>query len=239
MYKERSYRKWVKAEDLVTFEVIEKETDLLISATKELKRQAREAVLYYRQDLESYIKQNPDFYTALEPIDVKIDAPAIVKAMADAAKRAGVGPMAAVAGAVAEFVGRDLLKFSDEIIVENGGDIFVRSRKKRVFGIFAGEKSPFTGKLALEAEPSEDGLGVCTSSGTVSHSLNFGNADAALIIAHDAALADAVATPTGNIVKAASDIEKAIEFARSVTGVKGVLILIGDKMGSWGEVKLL
>jgi ApbE superfamily uncharacterized protein (UPF0280 family) len=239
MYKERSYRKWVRAEDLVTFEVVEKETDLLISAAKELKREAREAVLAYRRDLESYIKQNPLFYSSLEPIDVKIDAPAIVKAMADAAKSAGVGPMAAVAGAVAEFVGRDLLKFSDEVIVENGGDIFLRSRRKRVFGIFAGEKSPFTGKLALEVEASENGLGVCTSSGTVSHSLNFGNADAALIIADNAALADAVATPAGNIVKSARDIEKAIDLARSVAGVRGVLILVGDKMGSWGEVKLV
>lgn len=238
MYKERAYRRWVKSDDLVTFEVVERETDLFISAAKDLGREAREAILRYRRDIEDYIRKNPIFYSSLEPISVKIDAPAIVKAMAEAGRKAGVGPMAAVAGAMAEFVGRDLLKSSEEIIVENGGDIFVRSAKTRTFGIYAGERSPFTGKLAVEVGPSGDGLGVCTSSGTVSHSLSFGNADAALVIAQSASLADAMATATGNMVKAPADIEKAIAFAKSVEGVKGVLILIGDKMGSWGEVKL-
>jgi uncharacterized protein len=239
MYKPRTYRTWVKSEDLVTFEVIEKETDLLISARIELKRQARESILSYRKDLEEYIHSHPDFYTSLEPIDVKIDESRIVKDMADAAKKAGVGPMAAVAGAMAEFVGRDLLKFSDDIVVENGGDIFVRSPKKRRFGIYAGEHSPFTGKLVVEVPPSEKGLGVCTSSGTVSHSLSFGNADAVLIIAESASLADAMATASGNSVKSAADIEKALNIARSVVGVKGALILVGDKMGSWGDITLV
>ena len=104
-------------------------------------------------------------------------APGIVKAMAVAAQKASVGPMAAVAGAIAEFVGKDLLKFSEQVIVENGGDIFIRTDRKRTLGIYAGEDSPFTGKLAIEVDPCESGMGICTSSGTVSHSLSFGNAD--------------------------------------------------------------
>ncbi|MBN1526306.1 MAG: UPF0280 family protein [Candidatus Omnitrophica bacterium] len=238
MYKERAYRRWVKSGDLVTFEVIEKETDLFISATKGLGREAREAILRYRRDIEDYIRANAIFYSSLEPVNVKIDAPSIVKAMAEAGRKAEVGPMAAVAGAMAEFVGRDLLRSSEEIIVENGGDIFVRSSKKRTFGIYAGESSPFTGKLAVEVDPAEEGLGVCTSSGTVSHSLSFGNADAALVIARSAALADAMATAAANRVNTPADIEKAIAFVRSVEGVKGALVLMGDKMGSWGEIKL-
>jgi len=263
MFKERSYRRWVESGDLVSFEIKEKETDLFISVEDPLLRLktklrsfetsyssvsqdrirfanlAREAVLAYRSDIERYALKSEEFYTALTPIDVDKEAPVIVQAMAAAAEKAGVGPMAAVAGAIAEFVGRGLLAFSKQVIIENGGDIFLKTSRKRIMGIYAGDSSPFTGNLAIEIEPNEKGLGVCTSSGTVSHSLSFGNADAALIISEDAALADAAATAAGNAVKSADDIEKAIGLARSIDGVKGVLILIGDKMGSWGEIKLI
>ena len=239
MYKERSYRQWVKSEGLVTFEVKELETDLLISAKEDLGKRARESILNYRQDIQSYIKKHKDFYTSLEPIDAEIDAPRIVKAMADAGKKASVGPMAAVAGAIAEFVGRDLLAYTDEVIVENGGDIFIKTKVKRIVGIYAGEDSAFTGKLALEISPREEGTGVCTSSGTVSHSLSFGRADAALIISGDTALADAAATAMGNAVKNKDCIEKGIDLAKSIDGVRGALVIVGDKLGSWGNIKLV
>ncbi len=238
MYKERTYRQWVKSEGLVTFEVKELETDLSISAVRNLEEIARASVLNYRQDIESYIKEHRDFFTSLEPVNVAENVPGIVKAMALAGKMAGVGPMAAVAGAVAEFVGRDLLALSDEIIVENGGDIFIKSAYPRLIGIYAGNKSPFTGKIAVEIPPTEQGIGVCTSSGTVSHSLSFGRADAVLIISANTALADAAATAAGNAVKCPESIEKGIDIARSIEGVDGVLILAADKMGSWGNVKL-
>lgn len=239
MYKERKYRQWVKSEGLVTFEVKELETDLLISARKNLEEKARESVLNYRGDVSSYAKKNKDFLTSLEPVNVDRDAPRIVKIMANAGKKAFVGPMAAIAGAMAEFVGRDLLAYTDEVIAENGGDIFIKTKIKRTLGLYAGESSPFSGKLALEIPPSEEGTGICTSSGTVSHSLSFGKTDAALIISGDTALADAVATAVGNIVKNKDCIEKGINFARSIDGVKGALVIVEDKMGSWGEIKLV
>ncbi|MFA5147331.1 MAG: UPF0280 family protein [Candidatus Omnitrophota bacterium] len=239
MYKPRAYRKWVKSDDLVSFEVIEKETDLLISADRDLASQARESVLNYRGDIEEYIESDPSFYASLEPVDVKNGACGIIRTMADAARRAGVGPMAAIAGAIAEFVGKDLLRYSGQVIVENGGDIFIRTDRPRIAGIYAGEDSPFTGKLAVEIRTGEKGLGVCTSSGTVSHSLSFGRADAALIISENTALADAVATAAGNAVKSEEDIGRGVELARSIEGVRGVLILAGSKMGSWGEIKLV
>lgn len=239
MYKERRYRQWVGSEGLVTFEVKELETDLLISAKTNLEARARESILNYREDIQSYIKRNKDFLTSLEPVNADINAPGIVKAMADAGRRAFIGPMAAVAGAMAEFAGRDLLAYTDEVIVENGGDIFLKTGVKRVLGIYAGEGSPFSGKLAIEIPSSPEGLGVCTSSGTVSHSLSLGRADAALILSVDTALADAVATAMGNIVKDKSLIEKGIDFAKSIAGVKGALIIAADKLGSWGDIKLV
>lgn len=239
MYKPRNYRRLMNPEGLVSFEVVEAETDLAISADRDLSPVARQAVINFRRDIENYIKKDPRFFSSLEPIDVAGDSPAIVKAMAEAAKKAGVGPMAAVAGAVAEFAGTELLKYSKQVIIENGGDIFMHSLTPRRVGVYAGEDSPFKGKLAVRIDNAGKNIGICTSSGTVSHSLSFGKADAALVIAHDAALADAAATAVGNIVKNKTDVEKGIDLARSIPGIKGVLIVIEDKMGSWGEIELV
>jgi ApbE superfamily uncharacterized protein (UPF0280 family) len=159
--------------------------------------------------------------------------------MAKAAEKANVGPMAAVAGAFAEFVGLDLLKYSPEVIVENGGDIFLKSTKSRLVGVYAGEDSPLTGRVALKIEPLDTPLGVCTSSGTVGHSLSFGKADAVVVLSHSTALADAAATAIGNIVKAETDVQKALDFARSVKGLVGAAVIINDKMGVWGKINLI
>ena len=171
------------------------------------------------------------------PVAPKETHPYIVERMCDAAQKANVGPMAAVAGAFSELVGLKLLEHSKEVIVENGGDLFIKSDSIRKIGIYAG-KSPLSGKIALEIKPENTPIGVCTSSGTVGHSLSFGRADAVVIVSKDTFLADAAATATGNMVKDAEDIEKAISFASSINGVIGVLIISGDKMGMWGDIKL-
>ena len=236
-YQPRTYRHWIEGKDLVAFGVTEKETDLYIRAQSNLQRKAQRLVLKYRRQLERYIEKSPVFQTSLEPINVPESAPAIVREMAEAGRQAGVGPMAAVAGAIAEGVGKELLDFSPEIIVENGGDIYLKILRKRVVGIYAGG-SPLTGKVGLEISPQDTPLGVCTSSGTVGHSLSFGKADAVVVMAGSAALADAAATAIGNRVKTAGDINKALEFARGVGGLKGVVIIIGGDIGAWGELKL-
>lgn len=238
-FQPRYYRDWSKDRDLVSFNVVVKETDLYIRARKNYKDKAFEIVQRQRALLENYIARHPGFLTALVPFPVSADAPAIARSMEEAAEKVNVGPMAAVAGAFAEFVGKDLLKFSSEIIVENGGDIFLKTAKSRLVGVYAGENSPLTGKIALKIEPADTPLGVCTSSGTVGHSLSFGKADAVVVLSSSAALADAAATAIGNIVKAEKDIEIALEFARGVSGLVGVAVIINDKMGVWGKVNLI
>jgi len=238
MYQPRFYREWTKDKDLVSFSVVVKETDLYVRARRNLKRKTLKAVLKYRVLLEGYIERHPEFLTALEPLEVGEDAPQIVKDMAEAARKAGVGPMAAVAGAIAEYVGRELLPFSSEVIVENGGDIFLKTLKKRLVGVYAGESS-FTRKIALEIQPEETPLGICTSSGTVGHSLSFGRADACIVLSPSTSLADAAATAIGNLIVEASDIPRGIDFAKGVEGIKGVVIIKDDQIGIWGEVKIL
>ncbi len=238
MYQPRTYRRWIKDDDLVSFDVAIKETDLYIRAASNLEAQAIEAAIKHRTPLEEYIKSHPLFLHSLEPCYVEDDAPAIVRDMAQAARIAGVGPMAAVAGAIAEAVGKDLLVYTPEVIVENGGDIFMKILRPRLIGVFAGE-STFTGKIALEINPEETPLGVCTSSGTVGHSLSLGAADAVIALSHSAALADAAATAIGNKVRDADDIDVAIEQAQAIDGLAGVVVIKGDKMGMWGSVKLV
>ena len=237
MYEPRTYRHWIECRDLIPFSVTVKETDLYIRATSNLQRKARRLVLKYRQQLEKYIEQNPTFLTSLEPIPVSTHASGIVQEMTEAAQKVGVGPMAAVAGAIAEFVGRELLDFSPEIIVENGGDIYLKSLTKRTVGIFAG-KSPLTGKIGLEISAGDTPLGICTSSGTVGPSLSFGKADAVVVLSPSATLADAAASAIGNQVKQATDITGAIELTKSISGLKGVIIIKDENIGVWGEVKL-
>ncbi|MDD5190800.1 MAG: UPF0280 family protein [Dehalococcoidales bacterium] len=237
-YKPRFYRHWSKDTDLVSFNVTVKETDLLIRARKNLKKKALEVVLKQRELLEKYIARHPGFLTELSPFPVGEDAPQIARTMAEATAKVGVGPMAAVAGAFAEVVGRALLEYSDEVIVENGGDIFLKLAKTRLIGIYAGD-SPYSGKLALQIEPQDTPLGVCTSSGTVGHSLSFGKADAAIILAPSAALADAAATAVGNLVQTADDIQRAIESVNIVPDISGIAVIIGDKMAAWGKINLV
>ena len=236
-YEPRTYRHWIKGKDLISFNIAVKETDLYIRASTNLKRKAYKLVLKYRDVLERYIERHPTFLTSLKPLPVNDDAPRIVRLMSEATNRVGVGPMASVAGAIAEFVGNELLPFSPEVIVENGGDIFLKSLSKRIVGIYAGE-SPLTGKIGLEINSEDTPLGICTSSGTVGHSLSYGKADAVVVLSKSATLADAAATAIGNLIVQPSDIPNGIEFAKGVEGLKGVIIIKGDKVGLWGEVKI-
>ena len=237
MYEPRNYRHWVSDRDLVSFSVVVKETDLLIRAKGKLEAQALAATKKYRADLEQYIISHPAFAVSLEPLSVEKHAPSIVKEMADAAQKAGVGPMAAVAGAIAERVGRELLDFSDEVIVENGGDIFMKTARERLIGVYAGE-SKLTGKIAFAIQPEETPLGICTSSGTVGHSLSFGKADAVIVFSPSTSLADAAATAIGNLVISAEDIQKALDFAQDIGGIKGVAIIKDDHVGIYGQIRL-
>ena len=237
MYQPRTYRHWIKGNDLISFNVVVKETDLYIRAATNLKSKARKLVLKYRDSLERYIERHPTFLTSLEPLPVDDNTPHIVRAMSEAASKAGVGPMASVAGAIAEFVGTELLAFSPEIIVENGGDIYLKSRDKRIIGIYAGE-SPLSGKIGLEIAGADTPLGICTSSGTVGHSLSYGKADAVIVLSKSATLADATATAIANLIKQPSDIPSGIELAKSIEGVSGTIIIKGNNTGLWGKVKI-
>jgi len=238
MTQERTYRRLVKKSGLVSFRVAVKETDLLVQAAVRLEQQTFDLVLQHRSVLEAYIQRYPEFLRTLTPWTIREPAPAIIRDMAAAGKAAGVGPMAAVAGAVAGYVGTGLLSFSDQIVVENGGDIFMKIDGAATIAIFAGT-SPLSLKIGLRMTPQRDPVGICTYSATVGHSLSFGRADAVTVISRDCALADAAATSVCNRVKSTKDIQQAVRFGRSIQGVDGLVVIIGDRIAMWGEFEIV
>lgn len=237
MYQPRFYREQMKALGLVSFKVVVKETDLHISADTDLSEQAHQAVVKYRKDLENYVVSQPIFAETFKPYEVPDSAPKIVKAMANASVKVGVGPMASVAGAIAESVGQDLLEYSPQVIVENGGDIFIKTSRPRKFAVYAGE-SPLNGKVRFAIPPDKTPLGICTSSGTVGHSESLGKADAVVVISPDTSLADAAATAIGNQVKNQDDIDQALKYGQDISGLSGIIIIMSDKMGVWGDIEI-
>jgi len=231
------YRSWVNSE-LIAFDVKVNDTDLFVLASSNLESQTREVAIKYRREIENYIQSNPKFREALKPILFDKNAPEIIKKMMSVSEICKVGPMAAVAGTIAQYIGKDLLEFSKEVVVENGGDIFIKSAQDRKFSIFCGN-STLSGKIGLLIKAKNSPLGVCTSSGTVGHSLSFGKADAVTVISKEAALADAAATAICNAVNSKEDIEKALNLSKSIEGIMGCVIIIDDKIGSIGEVELV
>lgn len=233
----RTYRSRMAREGLVSFRVAVKETDLLILAARDLSSEVRRLIVTEREPLEAYIERHPEFLTTLVPWPDDPFAPPLVREMIAAGAQAGVGPMAAVAGALAERVGRALLPFSPEVIVENGGDLFLAITRPATVALFAGA-SPLSHKVGLSIDPALSPLGVCTSSGTVGHSLSFGRADAACVLAPTAALADALATALGNRVPDAGHIGEALKWVADLPEVLGAVVIVGDKLGAWGQVEL-
>lgn len=235
-YVKRNYRDFIN-NGLVKFQVKVKQSDLFISAESDFSIEAEKILKRYREQLEDYIKSDPIFKFTFNPISLRDNAPEIARVMAEAGSKCGVGPMAAVAGTIAEFVGNKLLSFSSQVIVENGGDVFIKIEEKRKVSIFAGE-SPLSQRLALEIEPWQTPLGICTSSGTVGPSFSYGKADAVTVVSKSTPLADAAATAIGNIMRDEKDIPKGIKLAQLIDGLNGIVIIVREKIGIWGNLKI-
>ncbi len=242
-YVDRKYRALAAGNMLVSSFVQVSETDLHILAESNVEEQSKELILEARLQIERYIHKHPVFMTALSPLPDDPLAPPIVADMLHAGQKAGVGPMAAVAGAVAGFVGRRLIASGvQEVLVENGGDIYLHRKTDCTVGIFAGE-SPLSYNIGIRIAKDSLPCGVCTSSGTVGHSLSFGIADSVTVVADSIALADAAATRLGNEVGRTEDrtaaIQHALECAGQIENIRGVVIICDELMGAAGDIELV
>ncbi len=238
VFEPRFYREQQSATGLTSFEVVVGETDLWIAAEREMPDLARSLIVGVRGELEAYIAAHPRFAESFVPVPVDAVAPPVVQRMARAAAAAGVGPMAAVAGAVAEVVARGLHDAgSDQVIVENGGDVYLIGTTERTVALWAG--SAGAAGVGLRVPGSALPLAVATSSGTVGPSVSYGSADAVAVLAASGALADAAASAIANRVHGADDLEAAMERARSIAGVIGCVATIGGAVAAWGAVELV
>ncbi|MCI0498171.1 MAG: UPF0280 family protein [Planctomycetales bacterium] len=193
-------------------------------------------IIRQRKILENYICRHPEFARSLEPVKLQPDAPQVALRMAQAAQGVGVGPMAAVAGAMAQLaVEAGLAAGAHEVIVDNGGDIYLQTAESVAIGLYAG-KSQKINQLAFVLQPQDTPVSICSSSGRMGHSMSLGQCDLATIVAKDAALADAAATLAANIVKEVTDVEPALNRVTSIEGVEGVLIVKEGRIGLAGKL---
>lgn len=220
------------------------ETDLWVAIDtahyrQETERFTMDRILYYRKILDKHISLHPEFRDSLTPVVDPGDSHPLITAMSKAALTAGTGPMSAVAGAVAEFVCRDILAEYDagEVIVENGGDIFMKLETPVSVAVHAGD-SPLSEKITLQVKPDETPLALCCSSGTVGHSLSFGMADACMIACRSGAMADAFATAFCNLVKNKGIVYEVTEQALGQPEVVSVVIIAGGKLGIGGQIEI-
>ncbi|MBN2795410.1 MAG: UPF0280 family protein [Clostridia bacterium] len=234
MYQERIYRERIRSEKLYRETIVVDETDLLVVTSHPFVE--KDLVEKYRRIISDYIVRRPEF-TGLVPIQQDEFAPGIIQHMIEASSKAGVGPMATVAGAISHYVGQSI-DYNQEIMIENGGDIYLKSYEDKVIGIYAGD-SLFSNRVGVKVKSEDTPIGICTSAGKVGHSLSFGNTDAVMVISEDTLLADAMATSIGNLVKTKGDIKAGLEFGKSVLGVVGIVIIIDDELGAYGDLELV
>lgn len=213
-----------------------KQTSITVFCDLDIKSEVTEFLEDRYDELEAYCSRNPIFLVSYDPIKVEENAPDIVRRMADAGGKAGVGPMAAVAGTFSELVGRFLLENgAEEVIVENGGDIFLKLEEERTVGLYAGN-SIFSNRIGFKIIPEQTPLAICTSSSSVGHSVSLGDSDAVSVFAESGALADAAATSIGNRVKGVDGINLGLRGAEKIKGITGVVIIRGDEMGFLGKL---
>ncbi len=199
-------------------------------------------ILKKRMDLIDFSRRNPEFLTSLEPLIID-EGPLIVKLMGRAGRKAEVGPMAAVAGTISQLSLSFLLeKGSKHSIIDNGGDIALKTNKKIITGLYSGNSS-LSGSIGFQIKPKQSPMGICTSSGTVGHSISFGRSDSVTVFASEASVADALATSIGNAAKGLNDhdavqncLDRADDFKEHY---RGVMVVVGENAGTVGKIPQL
>jgi len=253
-YIERVYREYYNPKSALRFTLIEGESDIEVmievpqypeyqdtnfTDMSNAKESLHKYLLELRQQLICHIQDVPEFLTSLVPVECSVPCETWIRGMYHAGDIAGVGPMASVAGAIAQELGRYIQATWGDVdfFIENGGDLYIHTKKERHIQVFAGD-SVLSNKLTILLSPHQSPLGVCTSAGTVGPSLSFGKADAVVVLAKDASIADSFATRIGNEVVSKESIQQALSIGKESEVIEGILIIIGDHLGVWGNITL-
>ena len=243
-YRERSYRSRFSNDERRWFCVKFLESDLWIGVDNGSYSASMEADTYamlvdLRRSIDAYLLMDPQYKAALTPYDAGLEAPDILKEMSKVSHKTGIGPMSAVAGAVAQHVA-DFLKSQfgvKEVIVENGGDIYAEAHSDLDIAVFAGQ-SPLSEKIGLHIPATDFPLGICTSSGTVGPSLSLGRADAVMIVCKDVLLADSYATAMANRIQSVNDLQPVIDRIQNIPDILGAIAIKDDRLALCGHYEL-
>lgn len=247
MFQPRTYRKHFNNERFQSFVVEYKETDLWIgvdppSFNEKMKELALKKVIQLWKKFEAYFIEEPEFQKTLNPFKPGKSAPVEAVEMANSATKAGIGPMSAVAGLFAQEVGHEIIQnfYVNELVIENGGDFYLILKKDLLLSVYAGD-SPLSEKIGVVVPYIQTPMGICTSAGTVGHSLNFGKADAVMVACKSTTLADSLATAIGNMVKSPGNVEEVLTISEQYYEILSLVIICEDKLGIRGnfEVKFL
>ncbi len=201
----------------------------------------RKSLEELRADIASWARLYPTFRTSLAPLPEPEQSPEIIRRMHRGAAAAGVGPFAAVAGTVAHMLAEKYADIAPNLIIENGGDVYMYSTKERHVALLAQpqEEEEAGGNLGLRFGETDFPLALCASSATIGHSLSLGCGELAVVRAREGALADAVATALGNRLRSAQSVQQALDFAQNIVGVEGIFVQCDDAMGVWGAMELV
>lgn len=222
--------------------VVKQSNLLLVSNQPKALDSALSSVVYNRFFLESYLDHYPSYRFSLAPVRVEESAPRVVRLAASAAEVAGVGPMAAVPGALAELAVEAMCRQGSRVsLVENGGEIAAVSVAPINVGVYAGN-SPLSGRIGFHLTAEDFPIGIATSSASVSHAINFGEADAAIVVADTASMADAAAKAVCNAVRGIdieASVQSGLEAAEAIPNIRSALVIRGGFAGTVGRLPRL
>ncbi|MBA4356833.1 MAG: UPF0280 family protein [Desulfovibrio sp.] len=236
----RSYREAITPQKgEVTFQIVVEQTDLFVTAGRDLSEPMLELVHSLRGELKNFMLLNPGFRESLRPVPAPDTAPRVAREMARAAALCNVGPMAAVAGTFAQLVADHFASASPDIIVENGGDIFIHSTRERVVALLG---DPASGaRLGLRLKKNDFPVSLCASSAFIGPSLSLGQGELVVVRSRSGAFADAAATALANLIDSGDDLDLVLARARKMAplGLEGVFAQAGGKLGVWGKMELV
>ena len=232
-----TYRNRVRSKEDFSFRVVYKNTELIISSSRDIRSSIAKPLKDIYRDLESVVSKDPSFLKSLSPVSIKDFYPPSIQKMCELSSEFDVGPMAAVAGTVNDYIASQVPESVENLFIENGGDLYIRSCRDIRTGIYIRNQF-FKDNLVIKLRASITPCGLCSSSGTFGHSLSMGRCDLAAVLSGSSISADAAATAIANSVKNIEDVEKTLDRYRCFDSILGILIVKDDRIGIWGEIEL-
>ena len=215
-----------------SFEIQVQDMVLHITAPDDFAEESRAAALSFWEQLQSYALRNPQFRQSKRPLhEIAADAPPIVREMVDASSKAGVGPMFTFRGAVTDQVGRFLAGSLSEVTVACDGDYFIQTKKRMKLAVKRHGGEP----IAVAVEASREGVGVST---TLGRGRGGGGPDGLAVLATSCMLADAAAAGVQALLPKSDGFKLALQYLQQVPGVRGGVVVVGDRIGVAGGVEI-